>query len=49
MWYKQWCTPNVVEGRTVPQGVLQGNSHNALGRCEKAPKTFYEVKPDAIG
>ena len=37
-----------VGGRTVPQGGLQVNSHNALGRCEKAPKRFSEDKPEAV-
>ena len=36
VWYKQWCMPKVVGCRTVPQGGLLGNSHNALGRCVKA-------------
>ena len=47
VWYKQWCRPKVVGGRTVPQGSLQGNSHNALGHCEKAPKRFSEGQPKA--
>ena len=38
LWYKQECRPKVVGGTTVPQRGLQGNSHNALGGCEKAPK-----------
>ena len=34
--------PKVVTGKTVPQGGLQGYSHNALGLYEKAPKRFSE-------
>ena len=48
-WYKQWCRSKVVGGRRVPQGRLQGNSHNALGCCEKALKRFSEGKPEAVG
>ena len=39
VWYKQWCRPKLVEGRTVPQGGLQGNS----------PKRFSKGKPEAVG
>ena len=49
VWYKQWCRPQVVGGRTIPQGGLHGNSHNVLGRCEKAPKRFSENKPEVGG
>ena len=31
-----------------PQGGLQGNSHNALGRCDKASKRFSKGKPEAV-
>ena len=34
--------PKVLGGRTFPEGGLHVSSHNALGRCEKAPKRFSE-------
>ena len=36
-------------GGRFPKGGLHVNSHNALGRCEKAPKIFSEGKPEAVG
>ena len=32
VWYKQWCRPKVVGGRTAPQGGLQGNSQKIFQR-----------------
>ena len=32
----------VLGGRTFHEGGLHVSSHNALGRCEKAPKSFSE-------
>ena len=31
---KQWCSPQVVGGKTVATGGLHVYSHNARGRCE---------------